>query len=131
MRNAEFYARPSAPQSALNTPHSALRIPHYSFSCSGVVSPIHHPARAPLGRSLIPPLLVRRLGHDRRDLRPPALVIEPDVGDAAGGGLPPLAPVHGLPDDLDPHFHPAPAGGVDPRVGAQQLAPVAPRLEVT
>src|SRR6266571_1732105 len=105
MRNAEFYARPSAPQSALNTPHSALRIPHYSFSCSGVVSPIHHPTRAPFGRSLEAPLLVRRLGHDRRDRGGPAVVVERDVGHVARVGMPPLAREYVLGDDLDAHLH--------------------------
>src|SRR3989442_1858952 len=105
MRNAEFYARPSAPQSALNTPHSTLRIPHYSFSCPRIVSPIHHPARAPFGCSLEAPLLVRRLGHDRRDRGRPALVVERDVGHVARIRIPPLAPEHALPDDLHVHLH--------------------------
>src|SRR6058998_827901 len=60
-----------------------LRSPHYSFSCSRIVSPIHHPTRAPLRRSLEAPLLVRRLGHDRRDRGRPAVVVERDVGHVA------------------------------------------------
>src|SRR2546428_2739136 len=112
MRNAEFYARPSAPQSALNTPHSTLRIPHYSFSCPRIVSPIHHPARAPFGCSLEAPLLVRRLGHDRRDRGRPAVVVERDVGHVARIRLPPLAREHRLRDDLHPHLHRPPAGVV-------------------
>src|SRR2546422_8360474 len=103
MRNAEFYVRPSIPQSALNTPHSALRIPHYSFPCSRIVSPIHHPARAPFRRPLIPPLLVGRLGHDRRDRGGPAVVVERDVGHVARVGMPPLAREHVLRADLDAH----------------------------
>src|SRR2546422_1546095 len=42
---------------------------------SSVVSPVHDPARAPFRRSLEAPLLVRRLGHDRRDRGGPAVVV--------------------------------------------------------
>src|SRR2546427_6726386 len=47
-----------------------------SLTGARVESPIHHSRRAPLRRPVIPPLLVRRLGHDRRYLRRHALLVE-------------------------------------------------------
>src|SRR3989454_12488957 len=66
-----------------------------------VESPVHHPRRAPLRRPVIPPLLVRRLGHDRRYLRRHALLVERHVRHVAGIGVPPPTRKHALGGDLD------------------------------
>src|SRR5438034_9526178 len=70
-----------------------------------IESPIHHPRRAPLRRPVIPPLLVRRLGHDRRYLRRHALLVERHVRHVAGIRVPPHAREHVLGDDLDAPSH--------------------------
>src|SRR5207245_7347080 len=90
VRNAEYSIGPAESMGGRQTPHSAFRIPH-SFPGSSVVAPVHHPARAPFGRSLEAPLLVRRLGHDRRNRGRPAVVVERDVGHVARVGMPALA----------------------------------------
>src|SRR6266480_3685514 len=87
----------SIPHSAFRTPHLfySFRIPH-SFPGARVESPIHHPRRAPLRRPVISPLLVRRLGHDRRYLRRHALLVERHVRPVAGIGVPPPTREHVL-----------------------------------
>src|SRR5438132_8976231 len=111
-------------------PPSAFRVPRFSFPRSRIVSPIHHPARAPFRRSLEAPLLVRGLGHDRRDLCRPAVVVQRDVGDVARIRMSPLAREHVLRDDLHAHLHRRATGVVDPRVSREQLAHVDRLLEV-
>src|SRR6266704_1424027 len=57
------------------------------LSGTSVVPAIHHPTRAPFGRPVIPPLLVRRLRHDRRHGGRHAQVVERHVGDVARVGV--------------------------------------------
>src|SRR5438046_956432 len=95
-----------------------------------VESPIHHPRRAPLRRPVISPLLVRRLGHDRRYLRRHALLVERHVRHVAGIGMPPPTRDHVLGDDLDAHFHRRPARDVAAGIRGQELANADRLLEV-
>src|SRR2546426_12077211 len=122
-RKAEQWREVQAARPSTSVPRSAFPLPR-SLTGSSVVSPVHDPARAPFRRSLEAPLLVRRLGHDRRDRGGPAVGVERDVGHGARVGMPPLAREHVLPDDLDAHFHRRAAGGVDPRLRREQLAPL-------
>src|SRR5205809_5255295 len=96
-----------------------------------IESPVHHPRRAPLRRPVIPPLLVRRLGHDRRYLRRHALLIQRHIRHVARIGVPPHAREHVLGDDLDAHFHGCTAGEVDAGVRGQDLAHVDRLLKST
>src|SRR6266581_6120002 len=75
-----------------------------------IVSPIHHPRRAPFGRSVVSPLLIGRLGHDRRHSGGRALVVERHVRHVAGIGVSPHSCEHVLGDDLDADFHRRAAG---------------------
>src|SRR3989475_12960660 len=93
-----------------------------SLTGARVESPIHHSRRAPLRRPVIPPLLVRRLGHDRRYLRRHALLVERHVRHVAGIGVPPPTREHVLGDDLDAPFHPPAARGVDAGLRGPELA---------
>src|SRR5712691_4889775 len=95
-----------------------------------VVSPIHHSAGSSLRRAVIAPLLVGRLGDDRRHLGGHAVVVERDVGEIAGVGVAFLAGERILGDHFDSHFHRCLAGEVDPGVGREQLAHVDRLAEV-
>src|SRR3989475_596772 len=106
----------------IHNPKSAIR--NRSFPGARVESPVHHPRRAPLRRPVIPPLLVRRLGHDRRYLRRHALLVERHVRHVAGIGVPPPTRKHVLGDDLDAHFHRRAAREVDAGIRGQELAHV-------
>src|SRR3989449_11351876 len=65
-RNAEHQCeRRAAGRPATLDPPSAFRVPT-SLPRTGVISAIHDPRGAPFGSPIIPPLLVGRLGHDRR-----------------------------------------------------------------
>src|SRR3989442_10658757 len=122
-RKAEQWREVQAARPSTSVPRSAFPLPR-SLTGSSVVSPVHDPARAPFRRSLEAPLLVRRLGHDRRDRGGPAVVVERDVGHVARVGMPPLAREHGLRDYLYAHLHRRAAGVVYPRVRPEPLAHV-------
>src|SRR5207302_9825067 len=121
----------SIPHSAFRTPHCShsFRIPH-SFTRTGVIPAIHNPRGTPFGGPVIPPLLVRRLGHDRRYLCRHALLVERYVRHVAGIGVPPPTREHVLGDDLDAHFHRRAARDVDAGIRGQELAHVDRLLEV-
>src|SRR5437667_12158226 len=84
-RKAEQWREVQAARPSTSVPRSAFPLPR-SLTGSGVISAVHHPAGSPFGRSLEASLLIRRLGHDRRDLCRPAVVVERDVGDVARVG---------------------------------------------
>src|SRR6266487_145009 len=52
-----------------------------------VVAPFHHPVGAALRGAVVAPLFIRRLRHDRRDFRRPAVLVERDVGDVTRIGV--------------------------------------------
>src|SRR3989442_3670201 len=119
-RKAEQWREVQAARPSTSVPRSAFPLPR-SLTGSSVVSPVHDPARAPFRRSLEAPLLVRRLGHDRRDRGGPAVVAGRGVGHVAPAGMAPLAREPLLPDDLAAHLPLPPAGAVDPHVRREHV----------
>src|SRR5690242_21097209 len=83
------------------------------FTGARVVPPVHHPAGPPLGGPVVAPLLIGRLGHDRRHFARDTRVVERHVGDVARVGVALLPRQHVLRDDLDAHFHGRAAREVD------------------
>src|SRR5438046_690598 len=93
-------------------------------------SPIHCPAGAPLRGSIVPALLVGRLGDDRRHLGWLALIVERDVCQITRVGVPLHSRERILGDDLDPHLHRRLAGEVHAPVRGEQLPHVDRLAEV-
>src|SRR5438105_15935331 len=70
-----------------------------------IVAAFHHPVRAALGGTVVPALLVGRLGHDRRDFGGAAVLVQRDVGDVARIRVPDVSRQHVLGQYLDADCH--------------------------
>src|SRR5947199_6771931 len=78
-RNAEHQReRRAAGRPSTSVPPSAFRVPT-SLPRPRIIPAIHDPTGSPFRRPVIPPLLVRRLRHDRRHVRGHALLVERHV----------------------------------------------------
>src|SRR5882672_7084205 len=89
-----------------------------------VVAAFHHPGRAALRGAVVAPLFIRSLGHDRSDLRRPAVLVERYVGDVTRVRMTLLAADHVFGEDFDANLHRGLAREIHPRQRRHQLADV-------
>src|SRR2546428_4813436 len=94
------------------------------------VTAFHHAFRAPLGGTIVAPLLVGSLGNDRIDFRRPAVLVERDVGDVARIRVPPLARQHVFGEHFHADFHRRAARKIHAGHRGHQLADVDGLAEV-
>src|SRR6266542_2202768 len=73
---------------------------------------------------LVAPLFIRRLRHDRRDFRRPAVLVERDVGDVTRIGVTLVPGQHIFGKDFDADLHGGVAREIHPRQRRHQLADV-------
>src|SRR5437867_8550072 len=89
-----------------------------------IVAAFHHPLGAPLRGPVVAPLLVRSLGHDRRNFGGTAVLVERDVRDVTGVGVAAVTRQHVFREHLHADFHRRPAREVHARHRGHQLTDV-------